>query len=97
MAGMSVLAFLGGVIGGGETILILLVALMLFGSKNLPGIARTIGKTIGQVRRAADDVRNEVMKVAEDEADSPEAKKPAAPVLPQPRPPEEGADERVSR
>ncbi|MBW7908545.1 MAG: twin-arginine translocase TatA/TatE family subunit [Kiritimatiellae bacterium] len=94
MGGMTVLAFLGGAMAGSEVMLVLLVALLLFGSKNLPGIARTIGKTLEQIRRAANDVRDEVMKAEEDSA---EAKKPEVPKLPQPRPPEEGADERVSR
>ncbi|MCZ7591237.1 MAG: twin-arginine translocase TatA/TatE family subunit [Kiritimatiellae bacterium] len=95
---MSVLAFLGGSLGGGEVTLILFVALLLFGSKNLPQVARMIGKTMEQIRRAANDVRDEVMK-AELEEEKPEKKSDPEPEhgVPVPRPPKEDADDRVAR
>lgn len=79
--------------GGGEIFLVLLVALLLFGSKNLPQIARSIGKSLEQIRRAANEVRDEVMK-AEPELlnDDPPGRLPPAP-----RTPEKGSDDRVAR
>ena len=48
-------AFIEG-IGGGELLLVLVVALMLFGSKNLPDIFRTMGRTSEQMRKAVREV-----------------------------------------
>lgn len=94
---MYPLAFLGGSTGGGEILLILVVALILFGSKNLPEIARTIGRTLEQIRRAANEVRDEVMKAGLEEEDAPRKRDEPTPILPEPRPPKEDADERVAR
>lgn len=94
---MYPLAFLGGSTGGGEILLILVVALILFGSKNLPEIARTIGRTLEQIRRAANEVRDEVMKAGLEEEDAPRMRDEPTPILPEPRPPKEDADERVAR
>lgn len=96
-ADMPVVAFIGDSLGGGEIMLILLVALMLFGSKNLPHLARTIGKTIAQIRRMADGVRDEVMKMEPDSPNTPAAPPPEPPKLPEPIPPKENADDRVAR
>jgi len=51
-----VIAFLD--IGGGEFIFILLVALILFGGK-LPDVARNVGRTVGTLKRQADDLTRE--------------------------------------
>lgn len=53
-------------IGGGEIFLIIIVALMLFGSENIPTIARSLGKMIAQVKNATDGIKNEIQKSAED-------------------------------
>ena len=52
-------------IGGGELFFIILVAIMLFGSKNIPEVARTIAKGIAQLKNATDEIKNEVQKSAE--------------------------------
>lgn len=46
-------------IGGFEILLIFLVALLLFGSKQLPEIARSMGKGWGMVRRTTEELRKE--------------------------------------
>lgn len=101
ICGMFALALLGGSLGGGEIMMVLLVALLLFGSKNLPQIARTLGKTLEQIRRAANDVKDEVMKAELEEEEKPVEQTAKAvteePKLPVPRPPEENADDRVAR
>jgi TatA/E family protein of Tat protein translocase len=66
-----------GVPGGGEILLVLLVILLLFGSKNLPKMARTLGKTLEEFRRAAREVSDEIMH-AEDESDRPPKPLPGA-------------------
>lgn len=63
----------GGNIGGGELLLILLIALVLFGAKSLPKIARGLGKTMEEFRRAAREVNREIMTAETDET------KPAEP------------------
>ena len=57
-------AFLG--IGTFELLLVLAVALMLFGPKELPKIARSLGKYMAQFRSLSDDFRSQVMRI-EDE------------------------------
>jgi len=52
-------------ISPGELILILLVALILFGPKQIPAIARSIGKGINELRKASDQIKNEVMQESE--------------------------------
>lgn len=42
--------------------LILLFVLMFFGSKSIPGIARTLGQTMRQIKDASQDLQNEIKK-----------------------------------
>lgn len=49
-------------IGGSEVFLILLVILIFFGPKSIPGIAKTFAKTIYQIKQASDDIKKEVTK-----------------------------------
>lgn len=44
-----------GSIGGPEILLIFVLALLLFGPRKLPEIGKTIGKTLGEFRRATTD------------------------------------------
>jgi Tat protein translocase TatB subunit len=47
-------------IGLPELLVILIVALLVFGPKRLPQVARTIGRTIMDIRKMADDVKDTV-------------------------------------
>ena len=49
-------------IGFGEVIVILLVALIIWGPKRLPDIARTLGKTMRALRKATYDLTSAVTK-----------------------------------
>jgi sec-independent protein translocase protein TatA len=49
-------------IAGSEVLLILIFILMFFGSKSIPGIAKTLGKTMRQIKDATSDVQNEIKK-----------------------------------
>lgn len=49
-------------VGGSEIVLILVVILMFFGSKSIPGIARSMGKAVHQIKQASQDVQNEIKK-----------------------------------
>ena len=55
------LGFLGESMGGGEILVILVAILMLFGSKNLPSIARNLGKSMETFRRASRDMTHDIM------------------------------------
>ena len=52
-------------IGGGELIFIMFIVLMLFGSDKVPEIARTLGKTMAQIKNATNDIKTEIQKGAE--------------------------------
>jgi sec-independent protein translocase protein TatB len=47
-------------VGGGELIVILMIALIVLGPKRLPDAARTIGKTLGDLRRLSTSFQSEV-------------------------------------
>jgi len=66
-------AFLG-TLGGGEMGLIFLVVLLLFGAKKLPELARGIGKSAGEFKRARDEFEREIT-AAETEVKTTPAKK----------------------
>jgi TatA/E family protein of Tat protein translocase len=46
-----------GSIGGTEILIILVIALVVFGPKRLPELGRTIGKGLGEFRRASNDLK----------------------------------------
>ena len=47
-----------GSLGGPEIIFILVLALLLFGPRKLPQIGRTIGRTMGELRKATNEFRS---------------------------------------
>lgn len=49
-----------GSLGLPEILFILVLALLLFGPKRLPEIGRTIGKGLGEFRRATNDLRRSI-------------------------------------
>ncbi len=57
-------------IGIGEILLILLVALIIWGPQRLPEIARTLGKMMRVLRKASFDLTNTVTREIEKENDS---------------------------
>ncbi len=63
---MSTLPLFLSDVGGSEILLILVVILMFFGSKSIPGIARTMGRTIRQIKDASQEVQNEIRKSGAD-------------------------------
>lgn len=58
---MNTFAFLGP-IGGPEMIVIFLVMLLLFGAKKLPELARGIGKSMGEFKKAREDFEHEITR-----------------------------------
>jgi sec-independent protein translocase protein TatA len=49
-------------IAGSEILLILVFILIFFGSKSIPGIARTFGRTIRQIKDASQELQSEIKK-----------------------------------
>jgi sec-independent protein translocase protein TatB len=47
-------------LGFSEIMVICAVALLVLGPKNLPKAARTIGRTLAELRRTVDDIKKEV-------------------------------------
>lgn len=47
-------------VGMQEIIVILVVALLVIGPKKLPDLARALGRAIGEFRRAADDLKEDL-------------------------------------
>ncbi len=68
------LAFIEG-IGGPELMMIMFVVLLLFGADRLPELARGIGKSVREFKKAASGVEEEVRRAMEE------------PVKPPPTPP----------
>ena len=59
---MSALLFLD--VSGGELLVIMIFILLFFGSKGIPGIARTLGRTMRQIRDASAEVQREIQRGA---------------------------------
>ena len=49
-------------VGPTELIVILLLALMVFGPKKLPEVAKQVGRGLSEFRRASDEVRDEIQR-----------------------------------
>jgi sec-independent protein translocase protein TatA len=55
-----------GPIGIQEMILILIIALIVFGPKRLPELGKSIGKTLAEFKRASNDIRQNIEKELEE-------------------------------
>lgn len=47
-----------GMIGGWELLLIFFIVLLVFGAKRLPDIAKSLGKSVQEFKKAKDDILN---------------------------------------
>ncbi|HEX2266785.1 MAG TPA: twin-arginine translocase TatA/TatE family subunit [Actinomycetota bacterium] len=54
-------------IGPTELIIILVLALIVFGPTRLPEIGRSIGRSLREFRRASDEIRGEIERDLDDE------------------------------
>jgi TatA/E family protein of Tat protein translocase len=76
-------------IGFQELIVILVVALLIFGPKRLPELARSLGRGLAEFRRASSELRDQ-LNVEEPPPPGPAAA-PAPPQLATPNAPDAGA------
>jgi len=73
-------------IGPTELIVILLIALIVFGPKRLPEVGKTLGRSLQEFRRASNDLREELKRGIDEEpfgdavpSGTPDSGKPASP------------------
>lgn len=76
---MNSTAFISGLPGGSEVILILVIVLLLFGAKKLPELSRSLGKSLGEFKKGKEDLEHEIREMKDDVQDQtippdPEAK-----------------------
>jgi sec-independent protein translocase protein TatA len=62
---MNILLFLNDV-ATSEVLFILAAVLMLFGSKNIPSIAKNLGRGMREIKTASDDIKRDIQKSAMD-------------------------------
>ena len=74
-------AFIEG-IGGPELMMIMFIVLLLFGSDKLPGLAKGIGKSVREFKKAASGVEEEVRRAMEQPDEPPPKKFPPNPPPP---------------
>lgn len=55
------IAFIGS-LGGQEIFVIFMIVLLLFGAKKLPELARGIGKSMGEFKKAREDFEKEITR-----------------------------------
>ena len=56
-----------GSIGTSELLIIVLVVLLVFGSKQLPQVVRSLGQGWRDIQRATDEVKDEIGSVLDDD------------------------------
>jgi sec-independent protein translocase protein TatB len=56
-------------IGGGELLVIMLIALIVLGPSRLPEAARTVGKVVGEIRRISSGFQREIRDAFEESDD----------------------------
>ena len=55
-----------GPIGMPEMIMIFVVVLLLFGAKKLPELARGVGKSMGEFKKARDEFEHEITRASDE-------------------------------
>jgi len=53
-------------ISGGEIVLVMLLALLFFGSKAIPDIAKTMGKGLREFKKATNEIKREINEHSSD-------------------------------
>jgi sec-independent protein translocase protein TatB len=69
-------------VGGGELLVILLIALMVLGPDRLPGFAKKAGKVLGEVRRISQGFQSEIKQAIDFHDDEDDGRTRPRPVTP---------------
>lgn len=75
-----------GDIGGPELLLVLFIILLLFGGEKLPQLARGLGKSVREFKKATSEAQNEIKRAMEDDPEPPATKAPRTPPPAEPTP-----------
>lgn len=67
-----------GSIGMPELVIIFVIALIIFGPRKLPELGRSLGRSLGEFRRASNELRNSLEEEIRVEEQRDRAKAPAA-------------------
>ena len=65
-------------LGTPEIILICFVILLLFGAKRLPDLARGLGKSIREFKKASNEAENDIRQAIDEQPKTPPPTKPSA-------------------
>lgn len=68
-------------VGGGELLVILLIALLVLGPDRLPDFARKAGKVMGDIRRVSQGFQTEIRQAMDLDGDKAKAGPPSTPRL----------------
>lgn len=74
------LAFLS--VGGWQVVLILVVVLILFGGRKMPELARGLGQSIKEFKRATRDAQDEIHKAIDDDLHHQQYQQPPSSSIP---------------
>jgi TatA/E family protein of Tat protein translocase len=66
-------------IGVQELVVILVIALLVFGPKRLPELARSLGRGLNEFRRASTDLRRTLSEATEEPPNAPPTPRPKLP------------------
>lgn len=69
-------------IGMPELVVIFVIALLVFGPKELPKIGKTIGRAMAEFRRASDELKEGIQREIDQAERETDGQKPAAPIEP---------------
>src|ERR1700745_3469587 len=79
---MNIFAFGFGNLGGPDLFIILLIVLVLFGAKKLPELARSLGQSMNEFRKAREEFDKELHQAGQDLKNQPANTQPYQPGQP---------------
>ena len=82
---MLLLGFINNLFEGPSGLIILLLAILLFGAKRIPELARSLGSAMNEFNKAKNEVQQQISQAAQPPVTPPEP--PAAAPLPPQEPP----------